>query len=75
MRGHDELAEMSRLIHEHRHEALHVRRINRGDNIIEDDNDTEDWDADTETTETTVTFSSIQNTIERDVDDDDEDEG
>jgi tetratricopeptide (TPR) repeat protein len=44
------------------------------DEAIEDDNEAEDWDGEVEPTDATVTFSSIQNTIERDVDDDDEEE-
>ena len=44
------------------------------DDLVEDDAEAEDWDGEVESTDTTVSFSSIQNTIERDVDDDDEEE-
>jgi tetratricopeptide (TPR) repeat protein len=44
------------------------------DELIEDDADNEDWEAEAEPSENTVSFSSFQNTIERDVDDDDDGE-
>ncbi|HLF76168.1 MAG TPA: tetratricopeptide repeat protein [Dehalococcoidia bacterium] len=44
------------------------------DELIDDETDTEDWEGEAETTDSTVSFTSIQNTIERDVDDDDDDE-
>ena len=52
-----------------------VRMGDEDDDDIEDEVETEDWDGEAEPTEgNTVSFSSFQNTIERDVDDDDDGE-
>jgi tetratricopeptide (TPR) repeat protein len=42
--------------------------------IIDDDGEAEDWDGESESVDSTVSFTNIQNTIERDVDDDDDEE-
>jgi tetratricopeptide (TPR) repeat protein len=44
------------------------------DEEVEEDTETEDWDAEPESVDTTVTFSSFQSTMEREVDDEDEEE-
>ena len=52
-----------------------VRMGDDDDDEIEEETDTEDWDGEVEPSDgNTVTFSSFQNTIERDVDDDDDGE-
>jgi tetratricopeptide (TPR) repeat protein len=44
------------------------------DDEVEDEAEVDDWEAEPETTESTVSFSSFQSVIERDVDDEEEDE-
>jgi hypothetical protein len=44
------------------------------DDVVEDDTDTEDWDGEAETTSEAPGFTSFQNVIERDVDDEDDEE-
>jgi hypothetical protein len=51
-----------------------VRQSDDDDEEIDEEAETEDWDTEADTTEGTVTFSAFQDTIERDVDDDEEEE-
>jgi hypothetical protein len=44
------------------------------DDEVEDEAEVDDWEAEPETTESTVSFSSFQSVIERDVDDEEEEE-
>ena len=72
VRGYDYKADLD-VLRPYIRESL-VRMGEDDDEEIDEEAEPEDWDAEADTSEGTVTFSAFQDTIERDVDDDEEED-